>query len=236
MRLRALRAAFPHTIPVLTGYLFLGMAYGLLMHSAGFPVWYAPFISLVVYAGSMQYAAVPLLGGPFDPLGALALALMVNARHLFYGVPMLEAYRAAGRKWPYLAFALTDETFSVNVSARPPEGVDRGWFFFWTSLLNQSYWVAASLLGGVLGGLLAFDTRGIEFVMTALFVTIFTGQWMDGPEHRPALAGLGASALCLFVFGAQRFILPAMALILALLLAMRGPLERGAQREGVPEP
>lgn len=228
MRLRALRAAFPHTVPVLTGYLFLGMAYGLLMHSAGFPLWLAPALSLVVYAGSMQYAAVPLLQASFDPLGALLLTLMVNARHLFYGVAMLEPYRAAGRRWPYLAFAMSDETFSIHASAAPPADVDRGWFLLWTALLNQSYWVTASLLGGVLGGALTFSTRGVEFVMTALFVTIFTDQWMNTREHRPALAGLGASLLCLALFGAQRFILPAMALMAALLLALRGPLERAA--------
>lgn len=137
MKRKALRAAFPHTLPVLTGYAFLGLAYGILMQSAGFPFWYPALISLVVYAGSMQYAAVPLLGAAFDPAGAFFLTLMVNARHLFYGVSMLEPYRAAGKKTPYLVFAMSDETFSVNVSACPPEGVDRGWFMFWVSLLDQ---------------------------------------------------------------------------------------------------
>jgi 4-azaleucine resistance transporter AzlC len=151
MKRKALRAAFPHTLPVLTGYAFLGLAYGILMQSAGFPFWYPALISLVVYAGSMQYAAVPLLGAAFDPAGAFFLTLMVNARHLFYGVSMLEPYRAAGKKTPYLVFAMSDETFSVNVSACPPEGVERGWFMFWVSLLDQFYWVAASALGGLLG-------------------------------------------------------------------------------------
>lgn len=172
MKRKALRAAFPHTLPVLTGYAFLGLAYGILMQSAGFPFWYPALISLVVYAGSMQYAAVSLLGAAFDPAGAFFLTLMVNARHLFYGVSMLEPYRAAGKKTPYLVFAMSDETFSVNVSACPPEGVDRGWFMFWVSLLDQFYWVAASALGGLLGRVLTVSTKGIEFVMTALFVTI----------------------------------------------------------------
>ena len=192
MKRKALRAAFPHTLPVLTGYAFLGLAYGILMQSAGFPFWYPALISLVVYAGSMQYAAVPLLGAAFDPAGAFFLTLMVNARHLFYGVSMLEPYRAAGKKTPYLVFAMSDETFSVNVSACPPEGVDRGWFMFWVSLLDQFYWVAASALGGLLGRVLTVSTKGIEFVMTALFVTIFTGQWMEDREHRPALVRLRA--------------------------------------------
>ena len=231
MKRKALRAAFPHTLPVLTGYAFLGLAYGILMQSAGFPFWYPALISLVVYAGSMQYAAVPLLGAAFDPAGAFFLTLMVNARHLFYGVSMLEPYRTAGKKTPYLVFAMSDETFSVNVSACPPEGVDRGWFMFWASLLDQFYWVAASALGGLLGRVLTVSTKGIEFVMTALFVTIFTGQWMEDREHRPALVGLGASVLCLALFGAGNFILPAMALIVLLLLVMRPALDKkGAVR------
>lgn len=225
MRLKALRAAFPHTLPVLTGYLFLGMAYGILMRSAGLPLWYPPFISIVVYAGSMQYAAVPLLCAPFDPVGAFFLTLMVNARHLFYGVSLLETYRATGALEPYLVFSMTDETFSVNVSAHVPQGVDKNWFLFWVSLLDHAYWVAASALGSVLGGLLVFDTKGIEFVMTALFVTIFTGQWMEDREHRPALTGVGASVVCLAVFGADRFILPAMGLIVLILLGMRRTLD-----------
>ena len=195
MKRKALRAAFPHTLPVLTGYAFLGLAYGILMQSAGFPFWYPALISL------------------------------------FYGVSMLDPYRAAGKKTPYLVFAMSDETFSVNVSACPPEGVDRGWFMFWVSLLDQFYWVAASALGGLLGRVLTVSTKGIEFVMTALFVTIFTGQWMEDREHRPALVGLGASVLCLALFGAGTFILPAMARIVLLLLVMRPALDKkGAVR------
>ena len=144
---------------------------------------------------------------------------------------LLQAGGVAGKKTPYLVFAMSDETFSVNVSACPPEGVDRGWFMFWVSLLDQFYWVAASALGGLLGRVLTVSTKGIEFVMTALFVTIFTGQWMEDREHRPALVGLGASVLCLALFGAGNFILPAMALIVLLLLVMRPALDKkGAVR------
>ena len=218
MKRKALRAAFPHTLPVLTGYAFLGLAYGILMQSAGFPFWYPALISLVVYAGSMQYAAVPLLGAAFDPAGAFFLTLMVNARHLFYGVSMLEPYRAAGKKTPYLVFAMSDETFSVNVSACPPEGVDRGWFMFLVTLLNQTYWVAGATLGALLGSVLHFDTTGIEFVMTALFTVMFANQWEEAKDHRPALTGLGCAALCLAVFGSDGFMLPAMALIIVCFL------------------
>ena len=226
MRTKALRAAFPHTLPVLTGYLFLGLAYGILMRSAGFPFWYPLVISAAVYAGSMQYAALGLLTAPFDPAGAFFLTLMVNARHLFYGVSMLGRYRGTGKKEPYLVFSLTDETFSINVSASVPPDVDKGWFYFWVSALDQLYWVGAATLGGLLGSAVPFSTKGIEFVMTALFVTIFTGQWMDGREHRPALAGLLGAGLCLAVFGAKGFILPAMALIVAALLVLRGALDK----------
>ncbi|MEG1176249.1 MAG: AzlC family ABC transporter permease [Ruthenibacterium sp.] len=229
MKIKALRVAFSHTVPVLTGYLFLGFAYGLLMHSAGFSAVVSVAMSLFVYAGSMQYAAVPLLCAPFAPFSALMLALMVNARHIFYGVSMLDKYRSCGKKEPYLVFALTDETFSLNVSARIPDNVSREDFYFFTSLLDHCYWVAATLLGGILGKALTLNTQGIEFVMTALFVTVFTGQWMESKEHRPALIGLGASALCLFVFGAAGFILPAMALMIAALLVMRKPLDKGAK-------
>lgn len=231
MQRNAFRAAFPATLPVLTGYLFLGLAYGLLMQREGLSVWVTLAMSAVVYAGSIQYAALPLLSAPFAPLSALALALMVNARHVFYGISMLPRYRKTGRYEPYLAFALTDETFSVNVSAQIPPNVAPGAFYFAVSLLNQSYWVAASVAGHLFGNLLAFNTQGVEFVMTALFTVILTGQWMETREHRPALIGLGASGLCLVLFGPGQFILPAMALILLLLLALHGPLERSLAAE-----
>jgi 4-azaleucine resistance transporter AzlC len=197
------------------------------MHSAGYPVWMAGLCSVLIYAGSMQYAAVSLLG-TFDPLGTFVLTLMINARHLFYGLSLLEPYAKAGKKKLYMAFALTDETFSVNVSAQPPADVDKGWFMFWVSLLDQSYWVLASVLGAVAGSVLTINTRGIDFVMTALFVTIFTGQWLDASDHRPALVGLGCAVLCRVVFGAE-FIISAMVLIVAFLLAMRKTLEQDTQ-------
>lgn len=230
MRLKAAKAAFPHTVPVLTGYLFLGMAYGILMDSAGYPWWLAVLMSLVVYAGSMQYAAVPLLAGG-DPVGAFFLALMINARHLFYGLSMLERYRTAGKRLPYLVFAMSDETFSVNVSAPVPADVEPPVFWTWVSALDQCYWVAATAMGAVLGGALRVNTQGIEFVMTALFASIVTGQWLQNREHRPALAGFAASAACLWLFGPANFILPAMALIVGLLLLLRGAIERREQEK-----
>ncbi len=231
---QALRAAFPLTIPVLTGYLFLGLAFGILMHAAGYAWWMAGLASLVIYAGSMQFAAVPLLAAG-EPVGAFLLALAVNARHLFYSISMLNEYRAAGRLMPYLVFSLTDETFSVNVAARIPPQVDRVRFYVCTSLLDQLYWVLASAASCALGGVLAIDTTGIEFVMTALFTAIFTEQWLSTREHRPALAGLALSAVCVVLFGPSSFMIPAMALITAALLAMKNSLSRSMARAGAGE-
>ena len=225
MKKKAFRAALPYSLPICIGFLFIAMSYGFLMRSRGFSVFYPMAMSAFIFAGSMEFVAVELLLSAYAPLHAFLLTLMVNARHLFYGVSLLETYRAAGALEPYLVFSMTDETFSVNVSAHVPRGVDKNWFLFWVSLLDHVYWVAASALGSVLGGLLTIDTKGIEFVMTALFVTIFTGQWMEDREHRPALTGVGASVVCLAVFGADRFILPAMGLIVLVLVGMRRTLD-----------
>lgn len=220
-RQNALRAAFPHTIPIMTGFLVLGAAYGVLMSTAGYSVWWSVLMSAVVFAGSMQFASVSLLTAPFDPIGAFFLALMVNARHLFYGISLLEKYRDMGAKKPFLIFGLCDETFSVVCSTDPPEGVDKGWFYFFVTLLDYLYWVAGSAIGGLLGAALPFDTKGIEFAMTALFVVIFLNQWEEQKGHLPALVGMGAAVLCLLLFGSGNFILPAMALILVLLTLLR---------------
>ncbi len=223
---RTLKAAFPHTIPVLTGYLFLGMAYGIYMQSKGFSFIFPMLISVFVFAGSMQFVMVNLLMGAFSPLNALLLTLMVNARHLFYGVAMLNRYRDAGRYKPYMIFGLTDETFSVNVSAEPPKGVDPQRFMFCVTLLDQCYWVLGATLGGLMGSLIQINTQGIDFVMTALFCVIFLEQWLTSKAHISAVIGVGASVVCLLAFGKHSFILPAMALILVLLTLLRRPLSR----------
>ena len=231
MRKKVFLTALSHTLPVLTGYLFLGFAYGLLMRNAGFSVLTAVLMSAVVYAGSMQYAAVSLLCAPFDPLGTVLLTLMINARHLFYGVAMLRPYQNTKHLWPYLAFSLTDETFSVNVSLQdgtiPPQ--EQTALFGWVSVLNHTYWVLATALGALFGTVMQWNIEGISFVMTALFVTIFIGQWNATQEHRPAMLGVGTSVVCLLLFGAQRFILPAMALLIGALALLRPVL--GAKEE-----
>lgn len=221
----ALRAAFPHTIPILAGFLFLGITYGVYMSVSGFAWWYPCLMSLAIYAGSMQFVTVNLLMGLFDPLQALAMALLVNARHLFYGISLLEKYRGTGKWKPYLIYALTDETFSINCTAEPPAGVDHSLFMLSVSLLNQSYWVIASTLGGIFGSLLTISTEGLDFAMTAMFVVIFLENWLKSKDHTNAILGLILPLLCLVIFGADAFMIPAMISIIAALTLLRTKLE-----------
>lgn len=224
---KALKCAFPHTLPILAGFLFLGITYGIYMNVSGFSFWYPMLMSMTIFAGSMEFVAVNLLLGAFDPLQALAMTLMINARHLFYGISMLDKYRGTGWKKWYLIFGMCDESFSVNYTAQVPEDVDRGWFMFFVTLLNQLYWVTGATLGGIFGSFLHFNTEGLDFVMTAMFVVIFLNQWLKEKNHASSLLGLGLSLLCLIAFGADNFILPAMAAILAALTLLRRPLEKG---------
>ena len=220
----ALRAAFPATIPVLTGYLCIGMAYGLLMANAGYGVFWALLLSLLCYAGSMEFVAVSLLTAGFDPVQALLMALMINARHAFYGLSMLEKYRGTGWARPFLIFSLTDETFSLVSTLEPPDGVTRRDFYFWISLLDYLYWQVGSVLGALIGGLLPFDTTGLDFALTALFIVLFLEQWRKRENRPAALIGLGCTAVSLAVVGADRLVIPAMVLILAALLGGRNKL------------
>ena len=228
-KLSALKAAFPATIPILTGFLFLGMTYGIYMHAKGFSFLYPMFMSMTIFAGSMEFVTVSLLLGGFEPLSAFLMTLMINARHLFYGIAMLDAFKGVGWKKFYLIFGMCDESFSVNCTAKVPAGVDKGDFMLFVTLLNQLYWVAGSTLGGLFGSFFTFNTEGLDFVMTAMFVVIFLEQWLKDRSHLPALAGLGLSLLCLLIFGADRFILPAMLAILAFLTFLRAPLEKGGE-------
>ena len=222
----ALKAAFPKTIPIMTGFLFLGISYGVYMNASGFPWYYPTLMAMTIFAGSLEFVTVNLLLGPFNPIGTLMLALMVNARHLFYGLAMLERYAQTGFKKLYLIFGMCDESFSINLTESPPEGVDQGWFMFFVTLLNHSYWVTGATLGGVFGSLLTFNLEGLEFVMTALLLVIFLNNWVHEKRHATSLIGLAVTALCLAVFGPSDFIIPAMLGILAVLTAFRGPLER----------
>ena len=226
---RALRAAFPVTIPVLTGFLCLGLAYGLLMQTKGYgPLW-STLMSAIAFGGSMQFVAVTLLTTAFDPIQAFLLSVMVNARHMFYGLSMLEKYRGLGKVRGFLIYVLCDETFSLVSTVEPPEGVERKDFYFCISLLDYLYWVTATALGGLLGSFLTFDTTGMDFALTALFVVLFLEQWRK-PENRPAgVVGILCAAGSLLVFGADNMVIPAMVLVLAVLLGARRRLDRSGE-------
>lgn len=212
------KAAFLATVPVLSGYLVLGFGFGMVLRAAGFHILLALAMSAFIYAGSMQYVAIGLLTGGASLITAALTTLMVNARHLFYGVSMLERYRGMGKIKPYLIFALTDETYSLvcgDLSHIPPEEHKR--YCFLVSLLDHLYWIAGSVLGAVVGTLVRFDSTGIDFALTALFVTVLLDQWLHTKKHGPAIIGIAASVACLLIFGRESFLIPAM-LVIALLL------------------
>ena len=227
VRKKAFRAAFPHTIPIFAGFWFLGMTYGIYMNVSGFSFWYPMLMSLFIFAGSMEFVAVNLLLGAFDPLQALAMTLMINARHLFYGISMLDRYRGQGWKKIYLIFGMCDESFSINYTAEIPEDVDSGWFMLFVTLLNHFYWFFGTTLGGVFGSFIHFNTEGLDFVMTAMFVVIFLEQWMKEKNHVSAVVGILLSLLCLTAFGADNFVIPAMLVIFVSLTLLQGRLKGG---------
>ena len=220
-KLVALRAAFPHTLPVLTGFTFLGIAYGILMNSKGYGFGWTLLISSLVFAGSAQYIAVTFLTTVFNPVYALLMTLIINARHLFYGLSLLDKYKNTGRLKPYLIFGLCDETFSIVCSTEPPEGVSRRWFYFCITLLDHIYWVTGSVIGAVLGGFITFDTTGLDFVLTALFVVIFVGRWKTRQNRSPAAVGVFCAVVCLLIFGPSNFIIPSMVAIIGVLTLFR---------------
>ena len=228
---RAFRAAAPQTLPVFAGYLVLGLGYGIYVQSLGLPVWLPPLMGTVVYGGSLEFVLASLLLGSFAPVSAFLMALMIQARHLFYGLTMLQRYRGYGLRSAYMIFAMSDETFSITCSAELPKGVDKGWFMFFITLLDQCYWVASAGLGAVVGSVLPFSTEGVDFVMTAMFTVIFLNQWEKDRQHYSALIGLAAPLACLVFFGSGSFLLPSMGCILILLLALRKPIEKAEGTE-----
>lgn len=219
-----LKAAFPVTIPVLTGFLCLGMAYGVLMQSKGYgPLW-SVLMSVIAFCGSMQFVAITLLTVAFDPLQAFLLSVMVNARHLFYGLSLLEKYQGLGKLKAFLVYTLCDETFSLVSTVQPPDHVAPRNFYFCISLLDYLYWITGTALGGILGNFLTFDTTGLDFALTALFVVLFLEQWKK-KENRPAgIIGIACAAVSLMIFGADNLVIPAMILMTAVLLGGRRKL------------
>ena len=222
----ALKAAFPHTIPIFAGFWFLGITYGIYMRALGFGFAYPMVMSVVIFGGSLEFVAAEMLLSAFAPLQTFLVALMIQARHLFYGISMLDRFRGTGWKKFYLILGMCDESFSINYSAAIPEGVDRGWFMFFVTLLNHFYWFSGAALGGIAGSLISFNLEGLDFVMTAMFVVIFLEQWLKEKRHNTALIGLAVSVVCLSVFGADSFLLPTMGCILCVLTAFRKPIER----------
>lgn len=223
---KALRCAFPYTLPIFAGFWFLGLTYGIYMNVSGFHFLYPMLMSLLIFAGSIEFVTVNMLLGAFDPVQALLMTIMINARHLFYGISMLDKWKGIGWKKFYLIFGMCDESFSINYTAKIPEDVDKGWFMFFVTLLNHMYWFTGASLGGIFGSLISFNTEGLDFVMTAMFVVIFLEQWMKEKDHTSALLGIGLSALCVVVFGPENFLVPAMAAIVVMLTVLRKPLER----------
>ena len=221
VRKKALFCAFPYTIPIFAGFWFLGIAYGIYMHASGFSFLYPTVMAIVIFGGSLEFVAADLLLSEFAPFQTFLIALMIQARHLFYGISMLDKYRGLGWKTYYLIFGMCDESFSINCTAEIPEDVNRGWFYFFITLLNHLYWISGAALGGLLGNLISFNTEGLDFVMTALFVVIFLEQWRKDARHASEWIGLGAGAVCLLLFGSDSFLIPTMLCILLLLTVLR---------------
>ena len=221
MRKKAFQAALPYSLPICIGFLFMSISYGFLMRSKGFPAIYPIVMSACIFAGSMEFVTIELLLSTFNPLHAFILTLMVNARHLFYGISMLDKYQGTGWKKFYLIFGMCDETFAINSTVIPPKTADRGWFMFFVTLLNQFYWVAGAAIGAILGSFIHFNTEGIDFIMTALFVVMLINQWQETKDHKPVLVGLGCTLICLLLIGAENFMLPAMAAIVIVLTIIR---------------
>lgn len=219
-------AAFPNTIPILAGFLFLGIAYGIYMNQSGFKFYYPMFMSFIIFAGSVEFATVSWLLGSFDPVNIFFLTLMINARHLFYGLSMLEKYNIPGWKKLYLIYGMCDESFSINATVDVPKDIDKGLFMFFVTMLNQIYWVAGATIGGIFGSFIPFDTNGIEFVMTALFVVIFLENWLKEKDHSASVIGLFISFICLTVFKGTNFIIPSMIIILSVLTLLRWRLQK----------
>ena len=221
MSIQTIKQAFYKSVPVMAGYIVLGIGFGILMRNSGYGVIWAAAMSIFIYAGSMQYVGVGLLAGGASVITTVITTIMVNARHLFYSISMIDKYKNAGKYKPYMIFALTDETYSLLCDGKAPEGIEPDKYRFLVSLFDHSYWVIGSIIGNLIGAVLPFSTAGIEFSMTALFIASFTEQWLSSKDHIPALTGLICTFLCLVVFGRDNFLIPAMLLITLVLTFLR---------------
>ena len=223
---RTLKKAFKDSLPILAGYLALGIGFGVLLHSKGYSFLWALLMSCTIYAGAGQYAAVDLLSSGASLITTAVMTLIINARHFFYGFSLLDKYKGTGKAKPYMIFALTDETYSLVCTAKIPEGIDEKKYYLFLSVLDQLYWITGCTIGALLGTFIPFDSTGIDFAMPALFVVIFVEQWLSTKEHLPAILGAATTLVCLFVFGAQYFIIPSMAFIAVELVIFRKRFEK----------
>ena len=230
MNRKTVKSAFITSLPVMAGYIVLGTGFGVLLSAKGYSFWWAILMCVTIYAGSMQYVGVSILASGASVISTVLMTIMVQARHLFYGVSMIENYRDMGwRKW-YAAFGLTDETYSILcTNPQIPEGVDRRNFNFLLTMMNQCYWIIGGVTGALLESNLSFNSAGIDFSMTALFVSIFVEQWDKADNRLPAILGLIVSVVCLLIFGADRFLIPSMIAISAGLFLVRKKIEGGEQ-------
>lgn len=221
----AIVKAFPYTIPVLTGYLFIGGAFGVMFADQGYNILWAILMSVVVYAGSGQYLAVNFFVPGFSLVQAAFLTIMVNIRHVFYGLSLVERYNRFGKKRWYMIFGMTDETYSLICTTNVPEGVDEEKFLFSITLLDQLYWILGTIIGSFLATAIGFSSEGVEFAMTALFIVMFIELWYRRTNRPAELIGLAVSFICLLIFGANNFVLPTMILIIAILMLYRKRME-----------
>lgn len=226
MKAQAWKIAFRDTIPVLTGYLFLGAGFGILLNESGYGMGWAFFMALFMFAGSGQYLAVSLLASHASLLSTAIATLLVNARHLFYGISLVDTYKDAGKKKAYMIFGLTDETYSLVTQNQPPEGISRHTYCFLVTFLDHIYWICGCVLGNLLGATLPISFEGVEFVLTALFVTMFVEQWLSNKNHRPAIIGVMSTIICLLIFGKELFLIPSMVVIAVLLTISRKTARR----------
>lgn len=218
---KTLKYAFLKSIPVMAGYIVLGIGFGILLYDKGYSYWWALAMSTFIYAGSMQYIGIELLSSGASFISIALVTLLVNARHIFYGISMLENYKNTGKFKPYLIATLTDETYSLVCGNDFPDYIDKRKYYFYLSLFNHFYWILGSFIGSILGSTFSFNTKGIDFSMTALFVIIFVEQWEKNKNHLPAMLGLIISILCLLIFGKSNFLIPAMVLISLSLIFLR---------------
>lgn len=218
--------AFKQTLPLMAGFAFCGLSYGVYAASLGLPAWAAPLMAVSIFAGSAEFVVADMLTATFAPLSVFLVVLMINARHLFYGISMLDKYRGAGRKMALLRYGLIDETFALCQPLEAPPGIDRFWVYAWITVLHLAYWAGFAAVGSYVAAGLPVDLSGIDFIMKALFIVIFLDCWTKEDDHRASIIGLGVALACLAAFGADGFLVPALLSIVALLLLLRRQLDR----------